>query len=248
VTPLVYSSLFALAAALANVIGGVIVTTHKWPRRTLRYFIALGSGFMLGAIFLEMLPESIVHGPVNPTVLRAPTTLVLLGYLIVHMFEHTFASHLHFGEETHHDAVIDPVVGISALVGMLVHTFFDGVAIGVSFLVSQNVGFLVFLAVFLHKIPDGFTIASITVTSGYSNARALVAAGALGASTLAGVLMVHLVPPIVPFALPVSAGTLLYVAATDLMPEVNRETGVKMAIVVFAGMGAFLLIKLVADI
>ena len=45
------------------------------------------------------------------------------------MFEHTFASHLHFGEETHHDEVVNPVVGISAFVGMLVHTFFDGVAI-----------------------------------------------------------------------------------------------------------------------
>ena len=117
---------FALAAALANVIGGVIVTSHKWARRSLRYFIALGSGFMLGTVFLEMVPESF-----ELTAVGAGADPV--GYLIVHMFEHTFASHLHFGEETHHDEVTNPVVGISALVGMLVHTFFDGVAIGAGF-------------------------------------------------------------------------------------------------------------------
>ena len=72
------------------------------------------------------------------------------------MFEHAFASHLHFGEETHHDELVNPVVRISALVGMLVHTFFDGVAIGAGFIVSPSVGMLIFLAVFLHKIPDGF--------------------------------------------------------------------------------------------
>jgi branched-chain amino acid transport system substrate-binding protein len=171
--------------------------------------------------------------------------LVLLGYLIVHIFEHTFASHLHFGEETHHDEVHNPVVGISALVGMLVHTFFDGVAIGAGFEVSQSVGLLIFLAVLLHKIPDGFTISSIVITSGHSAKSALAAATSLGVSTLVGVLAVHLLGGIT-YALPIATGSTLYVAATDLMPEVNREKGVKMAFVVFAGMGLFLLVRTIA--
>src|ERR1044071_6513890 len=158
--PFLQSLSFALAAALANIIGGVVVTSKKWGRRTLRYFIALGSGFMLGTVFLEMFPESIALTDAAPM-------LVLLGYFIVHVFEHTFASHLHFGEEIHHDELLNPVVGISALVGMLVHTFFDGVAIGAGFLVSNSVGLLIFLAVLLHKIPDGFTISSIVITSGH---------------------------------------------------------------------------------
>ena len=238
-TPLAQSLLFALAAAFANVIGGFIVTSNKWGRKSLRYFIALGSGFMLGTVFLEMFPESIALTKTAPM-------LVLLGYLIVHIFEHTFASHLHFGEETHHDEVVDPVVGISALVGMLVHTFFDGVAIGAGFMVSERVGLLIFLAVLLHKIPDGFTISSIVITSGHSAKTALAAATSLGASTLIGVLAVHLLGGSVSYALPISTGSTLYVAATDLMPEVNREKGVKMAFVVFAGMGLFLLVRTIA--
>jgi len=241
VNPLLQSVLFALAAAFANVLGGVIVTTHEWARRSLRYFIALGAGFMLGAVFLEMLPKSLERSESAPA-------LMLVGYLIVHMFEHTFASHLHFGEETHHDELTDPAVGISAFIGMLVHTFFDGVAIGSGFEVSESVGIIVFLAVFLHKIPDGFTIASILLTAGYSKNRAVTAAAALGVSTLAGVFVVHLTPGLFKYAFPVSAGSLLYVSATDLMPEVNRDPGVKMAFVVFAGMGLFLVIQKVAGI
>jgi zinc and cadmium transporter len=233
------SLLFALAAAGANILGGVIVTSYKWARQSLRYFIALGAGFMLGTVFLEMVPESLKLTDSAPG-------LILVGYAIVHMFEHTFASHLHFGEETHHDELINPVVGISALIGLLVHTFFDGVAIGAGFIISPAVGLLIFLAVFLHKIPDGFTIASIFVSSGYSNKRALGAATSLGFSTMVGVLVVHMVGSGVNYALPISTGSTLYVAATDLMPEVNRESGVRMAFIVFAGMGLFLLAQLVA--
>jgi len=238
--PLIESLLFALAAALANVLGGFIVTSYKWARNSLRYFIALGSGFMLGTVFLEMIPESL-------QLTKSAPMLVLLGYLIVHVFEHTFASHLHFGEETHHDEFSNPVVGISALVGMLVHTFFDGVAIGAGFVVSERVGTLIFLAVLLHKIPDGFTISSIALTSGRSARSALAAATSLGASTLIGVLAVHFMGASIPYALPISTGSTLYVAATDLMPEVNQAKGVKMAFVVFAGMGLFLLVRMVVE-
>jgi zinc transporter ZupT len=240
-TPLAQSLLFAFAAAWANVLGGVLVTSHKWARRSLRYFIAVGSGFMLGTVFLEMMPESLA-------LTQSAPALILVGYLIVHMFEHAFASHLHFGEETHHDELVNPVVGISALVGMLVHTFFDGVAIGAGFIISPGVGILIFMAILLHKIPDGFTISSIVITSGYSKQRALAAAASLGLSTLLGVMAVHMVGNGVNYALPISTGSTLYVAATDLMPEVNREMGVRMAFVVFAGMGLFLLVRTIASV
>jgi ZIP family zinc transporter/zinc and cadmium transporter len=240
-SPLTQSILFALAAACANVVGGLIVTRHDWAHKSLRYFIALGAGFMLGTVFLEMVPESFRLSP-------SASVLILLGYLIVHTFEHTFASHLHFGEETHHEELTNPVVSVSALIGLLVHTFFDGVAIGAGFMISESVGFLVFLAVFLHKVPDGFTISSIVVSSGFSSARALAAATALGISTVIGVIVVHIAGDGVSYALPISTGSTLYVAATDLMPEANRETGVKMAFVVFAGMGLFLLVRTLARI
>jgi ZIP family zinc transporter/zinc and cadmium transporter len=126
-----------------------------------------------------------------------------------------------------------------------VHTFFDGVAIGAGFSVSSGLGFLVFLAMFLHKIPDGFTIASIVRSTGHTAGRALAASVLLGISTLTGVIVFYAAGS-PHFALPLAAGCTLYVAATDLMPEVNREHGVRMALLVFAGMGLFLLVRALA--
>lgn len=242
---LVYPLAFALAAAVANILGSTIVTSQKWATQSLRYFIAVGSGFMMGTIFLEMIPETMRLNADHPTTPTWPA-LLLIGYLIVHFFEHTFTAHMHFGEETHHD-VMNPSVGFSALVGMLVHTFFDGVTIGAGFLISKRVGFLLFLAVFLHKIVDGFTIASIVVSSGYSSARAMGASVLLAIATLLGVVAVHMAGS-ADYALPIAAGCTLYVAATDLMPEVNHEMGVKMAFLVFAGMGLFLLVNAVSSV
>jgi ZIP family zinc transporter/zinc and cadmium transporter len=225
--------LLAVVAACAAVAGGVMVTSRGWAQSTLRYFIAGGAGFMLGAVFLEMLPESIVLS-------QNALAWVLGGYLIVHMFEHTFAAHLHFGEETHHEEMEHRSAAVSALLGLLVHTFFDGVAIGAGFGVSARTGSLVFLAVLLHKIPDGFTVASIAITSGFSRRVALGTSVLLGVSTVTGVLAVVLIGQ-PSYALAISAGTTLYVAASDLMPEVNRDPGVKLALLVFAGVGLFLL-------
>src|SRR5438876_5394906 len=114
---------FALIAAAANVIGGLMVTRDDWAHRSLRYFIAVGSGFMLGTVFLEMIPQSVEAAKGSWQI------LLIAGYMIVHFFEHTFAAHLHFGEETHHDEM-SLALGVSAFIGMLVHTLFDGVAIG----------------------------------------------------------------------------------------------------------------------
>ena len=233
------SFVLALVAAGANVVGGAIVTSHRWALTTLRYFIALGAGFMLGTVFLEMVPASL-------NLLETAPVWILVGYLLVHTFEHTFASHLHFGEETHHEEMVNPVVGVSALIGLLVHTFFDGVAIGAGFQVSPETGLLIFLAVLIHKIPDGFTVSSIALSSGFSNRQAFGASVLLGLATVGGVVAVFLTGSSPVYALPISTGATLYVAASDLMPEVNREPGVKLAFVVFAGVGLFLIAKLLA--
>ena len=127
--------------------------------------------------------------------------------------------------------------------GLSVHALFDGVAIGSGFALSNWLGWLIFLAIFLHKAPEGFTMASVMMASGRSRTAAFGSAVALACATIAGVLVIQLVPNWVPFGLPISAGVALYVAATDLVPEVNREPGIRMALVFFAGVGGFLLLR-----
>ncbi len=235
-TPLAYSILAGLTASAADLFGGAIIVQKNWDRRFLRYFVALGAGFMLATALVEMVPASIeLRGHVAGL-------YVLLGYLIVHFFEHTLSPHFHYGEETHADEFIHTHTSLSVLLGLLIHTFFDGIAITSGFLVSPWLGWIIFLAIFLHKIPEGFTVASVMLASGRTRFQAWGSSVMLGAATLAGVLTVAFVQRSVAIGLPLSAGVTIYVAASDLMPEVNREPGVKMALVVFLGVGFLFLL------
>jgi zinc and cadmium transporter len=89
-------------------------------------------------------------------------------------------------------------------------------------------------------------VASVMVASGRSRTRAFYSAVLLAAATLAGVLAISLLPHWVQFGLPISAGVAIYVAATDLVPEVNREPGIRMALVFFLGVVVFFLLRMLA--
>jgi ZIP family zinc transporter/zinc and cadmium transporter len=224
-------------AALADVAGGLVLVRARGIERYLRYFVALGAGFLMATALVEMAPESLRLSP------RLGPILIMVGYCVVHLLEHTINSHFHFGEETHAGEFVSRHTGNSVMAGLSVHALFYGVAIGSGFVVSNALGWLIFLAVFLHKAPEGFTMASVMLASGRSRITAFYSAVALAVATLAGVLVIELVPTWLPYGLPISAGVALYVAATDLVPEVNREPGIRMALVFFAGVGAFLLLR-----
>ena len=240
--PVIVSLLLGLTAAAANVFGGAIIVQKHWERSYLKYFVALGAGFMLATAIVEIFPASLeLRG-------KSAAYLVLLGYLIIHFFEHTLAPHFHFGEETHAAEFVHAHKGYSVLIGLIIHTFFDGIAIASGFMVSNWLGWIIFLAIFLHKIPEGFTIASVMLASGQSRRNAWGASILLGIATFAGVLTMAVFRQEVSFGLPVSAGVTIYVAASDLIPEVNREPGVGMALVVFLGVGVLFLLDHVAHV
>ena len=231
------SIILGVVAALADVAGGLVLVRARGVERYLRYFVALGAGFLMATAVLEMMPESMLLNP------HMAPVLMMAGYCAVHLLEHTINAHFHYGEETHKGEFMSGRKGYSVLAGLSVHALFDGVAIGSGFVISRGLGLLIFLAILLHKAPEGFTMASVMMASGRGRRMALAAAIALAAATLGGVLVIELVPHWVPYGLPAAAGVALYVAATDLVPEVNREPGIRMALVFFAGVGAFLLMR-----
>lgn len=254
--------LFGLLAAGANVLGGLVLVksgAHRLGERFLKYLVALGAGFMLAAIFIEILPESVSiwtstrSGDSAADAVLGAMTLLLGGYLLIQLVEHTIAPHFHFGAETHPESFMKPSAAYTAVGGLWIHTFFDGVSIASAFLVNFKVGLLVFIAILLHKMPEGFTVASIMLASGRSGKTALIATAAIGAATLAGVITVALLDArmtdAVGYALPFSAGVTLYVAASDLIPEVNHkeERNPRVSIVVFVGVALFYLLHKVIE-
>ena len=217
---------FALAAALGNVVGALAVVRHL--QRGLRLIdacLAFGAGFMLAVTVLGVLPEVFSGSTIAPL-------CVLLGYFAVHLAQHVFTPHFHFGEETHR---VSSSAGQSAMFGLTLHTFFDGVAIASGFMVSGRLGILLFLAVLLHKLPEGVTIASVMVAGGHSRARAVGGSVVIGGATLLGFLLTEQVRPLAQYGLALSAGVTLYVAASNLVPEFQGKRGWLSPLAFFGG-------------
>src|ERR1700757_193023 len=109
-------------AALADIAGGLVLVRARGIERFLRYFVALGAGFLMATAVLEMVPESLRIDA------RLAPILIMAGYCIVHLLEHTIISHFHYGEETHRGEFVSAHTGYSVLGGLRVHPLFDGVA------------------------------------------------------------------------------------------------------------------------
>ncbi|HEY8259095.1 MAG TPA: ZIP family metal transporter [Gemmatimonadales bacterium] len=224
--------LFGIAAALGNVAGALAVVRRE--RRSLQAIdagLAFGAGFMLAVALLGVMPEVLEHS-------ASPAIYILLGYLVVHLAQHVLTPHFHFGEETH---TVSHAAGTSALLGLTLHTFFDGVAIASGFLVSGRLGILLFLAVLLHKLPEGVTIASVMVAGGWTRGRAIGGAAILGVATILGVLLTERVAPLARHGLAISAGVTLYVAASNLVPHFQARRGWVTALAFFGGALSFFL-------
>lgn len=218
---------FALIAAAANILGAAAVTWRaRWSLRTLEALVALSAGFMISVTLVDILPEALARGG------RTAAIVALGGYLLVHLTQHTLAPHFHFGEETH---PVTAVASTSALVGLLLHTFVDGVAIASGFHVSEALGMLIFLAILFHKFPEGLAISSLFLAAGAGRGKALGAASLLGVATIAGVILTSSIGALSQHGLALSGGVTLYVAASNLVPEFQAKRGFRLPAAFFAG-------------
>jgi zinc transporter ZupT len=244
--------LFGVLAGLANVLGGLILFPSKLRhnyKRLLRYLLALGAGFMLSVTFVEILPKTVglwQNGDrVTADSLYVPMLLVLAGYLLTQFFEHTIAPHFHLGEEVHSEHPLSTRSAYTAVGGLLIHTFFDGVSIAAASQIDMRLGTLVFIAVFLHKFPEGFTIGSVMMAAGKGFREVIIATSLIGLMTLVGVMVFFVIGSnfehAIAYALPIAGGVTLYVAASDLIPEVNHHGGKSplVSLSVFAGVAIF---------
>lgn len=230
--------LFGLAAALAEILGGVLFSFKKsWPERLQQIFLALGAGFILALVFFKLIPTSI------QLIGESAALYIVVGFATIHFFEHTVVGHLHFGEEVHSEVMVSKIAGFSAFVGLFVHAFFDGLSISVGMQIDYLVGILVFFAVLLHKFPEGLTLGSVMTAAGFSRKTVLLSIFGIGMATILGTCTVFLFSSldtkITAMAFAFSAGAAVYVGASDLIPEINKSESRIPPIVVFGGMLLF---------
>lgn len=217
---------------------------HWWERTLL----ALGAGFLIALVFLELIPESFQLTKDHELSVLA----MLIGFSVLHFFEHTFVEHFHFGEETHsHDKEhnFPHTSAFGAVGGLTLHSLFDGMAIGSIASVRSELGILIATAIILHKIPEGMTVASIMMIGKKSQKQTRLATLLLGLSTIAGALIamfaININESVMGFMFAFSAGAALYVGACDLIPEINKTRGRVAPLLVFLGMMLFYISMLI---
>ena len=221
-------------ASLATLLGGWGVVRFLQGRaQFMRLISGVAAGYLLSVTLVRIIPECMeARGG------EANAMWVLGGYLLVHVMEHGITLHFHYGEETHTGG--SPLSGVMALVGLSLHSLMDGVAIAAALSIQGNLGPLVVLGILFHRIPEGGTIASIFLVDGFGNRGALLASGTLALAALigsAGQTMLSL--PTGPI-LGLTAGLTLYVASSDLLPEVQKVSGFRSTLALLSGVGIFL--------
>jgi zinc and cadmium transporter len=232
--------LYGLAAAAANILGAVAVTSRaKRSLKALDATLSFAAGFLISVSLLDLFPDSIVVAG------RLAPVVVLVAYVLVHLTQHTIGRHFHFGEETHS---VSELVSVSALVGLLMHTFVDGVAVASGVRVGTGLGMLVFIAVLLHKFPEGLAISSLFLAAGAGRVKAILAAGALGATTILGVLLTNQLSFLRTYGLAVSAGVTLYVGASNLVPEFQDRPGLRIPLSFVGGCALYFLARSIAPV
>ncbi|HEY8531748.1 MAG TPA: ZIP family metal transporter, partial [Limnochorda sp.] len=208
----------------------------------LAHLLAGVAGFLLASAFLDLVP----HVAEEQGAQWLP--FVLVGYLFVFAAESLFPAHAHpeeLGPGTKGAgwsgslAGGGPVSFLAALFGLSVHAFFDGIALMGGFAAGFSSGLLVLLAVTLHKVPVGFSLGALGRETLRRRRLAAWSGGVLALATLAGAAATLAVGRAVaaaePALLPLAAGALIYIGATDMIPATHHDAGRTQGVAAVAG-------------
>ncbi len=234
-SPAALALLSVVGVSLLSLLGVVLfLFEERVMKKLLLYIVSFSTGALMGDVFIHILPEMAADQPEH---FPRGMLLVLVGILFSFAIEKLIHwRHCHMlpdqkccnGEHTHHH---HHPVGIMSTIGESMHNFIDGIVIAAAFLSSIPVGISTALAVVFHEIPHEFGNVAVLLHSGYSKPRAIWM-NMLSASTsilgaLAIVLISRNVADIAEYMLPFAAGNLLYIAGSDLIPELHKETRLK---------------------
>lgn len=209
--------------SLASLVGIFTLSKHqKFLRHILLDLVAMAAGSLIAGAFLHLLPESIkILGPV------IPLRVTLFSFIGFFLFEKVLRWH-HCHNPEHEDL---HVVGYMNLAGDMVHNFIDGVVIAGAFVTSFPLGVATTLAIIFHEIPQEFGDFAVLVHSGFSIPRALLYNVLVGVTAVAGGIAGYFatveIQGLAPYLLPIAAGGFLYIAASDLIPEIHQENSLK---------------------
>jgi zinc and cadmium transporter len=240
-----YSLVSVIIVSLISLIGVFFISLGiEKLRRILIFLVSFAVGGLFGDAFIHLLPESFE----KITTITSIPLLIILGILIFFILEKFLRwRHCHVPtSETH----LHPVVTMN-LVGDGVHNTMDGMIIGASFLVNRTIGITTTLAVILHEIPQEIGDFGILVHGGLTPKKALTYNFLSAIFAILGTILSLIIGPYVKnyatFLLPITAGGFIYMAGSDLIPELHLEvevlTSLLQFILILLGIGVMLFLR-----
>lgn len=227
-TTYIYAFVSVIIVSLVSLIGIFSLSFLKETiEKYISLFIGLAIGALLGNAFIHLIPEAFENSSDSSVV----SILIIGGILLFFIIEKFLHWHHHDDDtETNH---IHPV-GKLILYTDGFHNLIDGIIIGVSFLVSVPVGIATTIAVFLHEIPQEIGDFAVLIHSGYTIKRALFLNFLSALTAVVGVILALIFGSIaeifIIWVLPIAAGGFIYVALTDLIPELQKTKELKYSI------------------
>ncbi|HPF95712.1 MAG: ZIP family metal transporter [Candidatus Magasanikbacteria bacterium] len=213
--------LFIILAFAMIMLGGLVGLKFRDRSHLL---LGASAGIILGMVSFELIPESLELAESAGIEHWIPMMGFVIGFFLIHVLERTIL--MHHAHEDEYASHTHPHMGKAQSAAIIGHAFFDGLAIGLSFLVSDAVGISVALAVLAHDFCDGLNTVSFMVRHGNSKKQTVLFLVATAvAPLLGGVLsmVVHVPDVILPVVLGWFAGVLLYIAAADVLPEAHAK-------------------------
>jgi len=214
-------SLIALLSALA------LSWRVRFTNRVLPLLVALAAGTMLSAAFLHLLPESFEHLPPQTAL-----TVTLISFVAFFLLEKIF----HW-RHCHEIECADHQFAYINLIGDALHNFVDGMVIAAAFIVDPWLGLTTTLALALHEIPQEMGDFGVLLLSGFTPKKAVWSNLFVSLTSLVGALagyLFHLeLATSTIYLLPIAAGNFLYLAASDLIPEIRNDHHRSRSVVVF---------------
>ena len=213
--------LFSLLTFVSTALGGLFSLKNK---DKLHYIMSFAAGVLLGVSFFEILPEAFRLLSANNININYLTIPIVGGFLLFHFLEKTIL--IHHSHETEYADHKHPDIGLMGALGLTFHSFLDGVGIGLGFHVSNSVGILIAVAVIAHDFSDGLNTVTLMITHKNSNKKSLylllmdAIAPILGTiSTFFFKIETNMLIVYLGFF----TGFLLYISASDLLPEAHSK-------------------------
>src|SRR3989344_78853 len=211
--------LASFAESLVSFAGGILAFLNAEKiRRVAHFVVSFAIGSLLSVALLELIPEA-----VKMSSLEAIMPLVLAGIILFFVLEKfLFWYHCHGGQCPVH------TYNYLILWGDFLHNFIDGVIIALTFMADVRLGVLTTIAVIIHEIPQEIGDFAVLLHGGFSRKKALFYNFLVSTSTIVGAMLAFalgsILEPFIPVALALIAGNFIYLAATDLMPELHEQT------------------------